>query len=122
MKALLRGLAGALTALALFGGCGGKTGAAKLSSAELKSFDSAPAELKQTWSNALEAAKSNDYVAGQTLFMKLLSEELTPQQRDAVSKASTDLNARLYAAFEKGDPGAQKAIQELRSNPPNRPR
>jgi hypothetical protein len=116
----LCGLVSAVAALSLLSGCGEKTG--KLSSAELKSFDSAAPEMKQIWTTALEVSKTNDYFGGQTLFSKLLTGELTPEQRSAVSKASTELNARLYAAFEKGDPEAQKAIQELRSNPPNRPR
>ena len=121
MKTLLRGGAGFVAALALFTGCAQKTGT-QLSSADLKAFDSAAPEVKQMWSSALEVSKTNDYVGGQTLFYKLLSGELSPEQRAAVGKASTDLNNRLYAAFEKGDPQAQKAIQEMRSNPPNRPR
>ena len=121
MKTLLRGLTGFVAALSLLCGCGQKTGT-QLSSAELKAFDSAPPEIKQMWSTALEVSKTNDYVGGQTLFYKLLSGELSPDQRSAVSKASTDLNTRLYAAFEKGDPQAQKAIQEMRANPPNRAR
>ena len=107
--------------LTLVAGCGHK-GSQKLSSNDLKAFDSAPAEVKQVWLMAVEASKTNDYVGGQTLFHRLLNQELTPEQKDAVSKESTALNQRLYDAFDKGDAAAVKAVEELRRNPPNRQR
>jgi hypothetical protein len=120
MKGLFSAAAATTAAVALLVGCGHK--GSELSAAELKAFDSAPAETKQMWVAALGASKTNDYVGGQTLFYKLLGGDLSPEQRAVVSKESTALNERLYAAFEKGDPEAKKAIEELRQNQANRPR
>jgi len=121
MKGLFWAVSVFTVSLFFFIGCGNKAGG-KLSSADLKVFDSAPEEVKQMWTRALEASKTNDYVGGATLLNQLLSGDLTPQQRDVVSRESTSLNSRLYGAVEKGDPEAQKAVQELRRNAPNRPR
>ena len=104
-----------LLSVLLLSGCA-KGGSQQLSASDLKAFDSAAPDMKQMWSTALEASKTNDYVGGQLLFGKLLAMELSPAQRDAVSKESTALNQRLYDAFSKGDPAAQKAMQELRAN------
>jgi tRNA A37 N6-isopentenylltransferase MiaA len=106
--------------LAFLTGCGQKT-AGELSSAEKRAFDQAPAELKAQWTAALEAGGTNDYVSAQTLLYGLLNQTLSQEQKQAVGKALSSLNDRLYSALDKGDPEAQKAIEELRRNPPNRP-
>jgi hypothetical protein len=106
--------------LAFLTGCGQKA-AGELSSAEKRAFDQAPAELKAQWTAALEAGGTNDYVSAQTLLYGLLNQALSQEQKQAVGKALSSLNDRLYSALDKGDPEAQKAIEELRRNPPNRP-
>jgi hypothetical protein len=103
----------------LLTGCGHKTGG-ELSSAEKAAFDQAPADLKAQWTAALEAGGTNDYVSAQTLLYGLLNQTLSPEQKQAVGKALSSLNDRLYSALDKGDPDAQKAIEELRRNPPSR--
>jgi hypothetical protein len=105
--------------LALLTGCGQKT-AGELSSAEKGAFDQAPGDLKAQWTGALEAAGTNDYVGAQTLLYGLLNQTLSPEQKQAVGKTLSSLNERLYSALDKGDPEAQKAMEELRRNPPNR--
>jgi hypothetical protein len=92
----------------------------ELSSAEVHAFDQAAPDLKQIWMTALEASKTNDYVGAQTMLYGLLNQNLSPDQKNAVTKESTALNDRLYAALEKGDPAAQKAMEDLRKNPPGR--
>jgi hypothetical protein len=74
------------------------------------------------WQVGLAASRTNDYVGGQTILFKLMNLDLTPEQREAVNRETTALNQRLYAAVDKGDPAAQKAMQELRANPPTRQR
>jgi hypothetical protein len=93
------------------GGLSGKDDAA---------FDQAPPDVKQMWTKASDAAKANDYVAAYNLYYSLLNAELTPQQKQAVSKANGVLNERLLAAMEKGDTDAQKAMEEMRSHSPAR--
>jgi hypothetical protein len=115
MKGFFSAVVALSVALGFLAGCS-KNASQQLSAADLKAFDAAAPELKQIWSVALEASKTNDYAGGQILFTKILNQELSPAQRDAVSKESTALNQRLYAAFEKGDPAAQKAIEELRKH------
>ena len=105
--------------LALLPGCGHKTGG-ELSSAEKRAFDQAPADLKAQWTAALEAGQTNDYVSAQTLLYGLLSQTLSPDQKQAVGKEQSLLNNRLYSGLDKGDPEAQRALEELRRNPPNR--
>ncbi len=103
----------------LLAGCGQKPGG-QLTDNERKVFDSAPAELKQTWEIALEASRTNDYAGAQTFFYGMLNQELSPAQREAVSKASTEVQQRLYDGVEKGDPVALKAMQDMRQNSPSR--
>lgn len=74
------------------------------------------------WTAATEAARTNDYVGAQNLLFGLLNAQtLSAEQKAAVSKEIGTVNDQLYAAFDKGDPAAQKAVEELRRNPPNRP-
>ena len=101
--------------------CGHKTGVEQLSPADKRAFDQAPADLKTQWTAALQAGETNDYVGAQTLLYGLLNQTLSPEQKQAVGKGLSSLNDRLYSALAKGDPEAQKAIEELRRNPPNRP-
>lgn len=107
--------------LVLLIGCGEKK-LGQLTSAEAKAFDQAPAEAKQQWTSAVEATRTNDYVGAQTLLFGLLNQELSTDQKAAVQKQMGIVNDNLYAALEKGDPEAQKAMDELRRNPPNRPK
>jgi hypothetical protein len=110
----------AFAALLLFGGCnkGNSTGPA----AEIKAFDTASPEVKQVWQAALEADRTNGYAAALTIYYSMLREDLTPEQRDAVGRVSTSLKQRLSDAAQKGDAGAQAALQEFRQRAPNRPR
>lgn len=109
-----------IAALLLAAGCGKQTGG--LSPNEKQAFDSASPEVKQNWEMALAAGQTNDYVASLTLFGRLLSREMSPEQKNAASKEMTAVNERMFAAAQKGDQAARKAIEELRRNPPNRPR
>ena len=90
--------------------------------AEVKAFETATPEVKQIWQTALEADHTNDYAKGLTLYYSLLSENLTPEQREAVGKLSTGLKQRMSDAAEKGDASAQAAVQQLQQRAPGRPR
>jgi len=110
-----------LTALAL-SGCH-RQASSKVSPGEQAAFNQAVPEIKELWDKALEADKANDYFAAESFLYKLLGQaSLTPEQRSAAEKESTDVKRRLDAAAEKGDPAAKAALQQLRSNLPNRQR
>jgi hypothetical protein len=98
-------------ALILTAGCGPKAPA--LSSSDLKAFDSAPPEVKQTWEKALAADKANDYVTAQSLLDSLGKMQLSAEQSNAVVAESGTFSARLWQAAEKNDPAAVKAVQEI---------
>jgi hypothetical protein len=100
--------------------CGGRKSTGEITASEKQAFDSAPPELKQMWLSGLEAVSTNDYAGAQTLFYGLLTQQLSPPQRQAVTKESTFVMDRIYAGIDKGDPAALKAAEELRRNPPNR--
>lgn len=86
-----------------------------------KAFDQAPPDVKQFWDAAQAADKTNNYAAGQTLYYSLLRQNITPEQKQAVTEALTGLTDRFNKALDAGDPAAQEALKELRRNPPNRP-
>jgi hypothetical protein len=104
----------------LMTGCGRQKVPSDLSSSDKQAFDSAPAEIKQVWIKGLEAVNTNDYAMAQNLFYSLLSQDLSPAQKQAVTKETTIVMDRLYSGVEKGDPTALKAMEEMRRNPPNR--
>jgi hypothetical protein len=112
-------LTAASAALLLLAGCGKK---ALETAGDSQVFDKASPELKQMWQTALEASKTNDYVTAEMVLYRLSRPELTPEQRDAISRQLTSLTERLNDAVAKGDPAAKAAVTELRRNPPNRQR
>jgi hypothetical protein len=110
-----------VSSLLLFTGCGGDT--VKVTGANLEAFKSAPPEIKQKWEKALEDDKANHYAAaGKAYFELLRAPNLTAEQLQAVQNAAAALNQKMYDAADKGDAAAQKAIDELRSGAPARPR
>ena len=114
---LLRRLTAASAALLLLAGCGKK---GLVTADDVRVFDKASPELKQMWQTALEASKTNDYVTAEMVLYRLSRPELTPEQRDAISRQLTDLTERLNVAVAKDDPAAKAAVAELHRNPPNR--
>ena len=74
------------------------------------------------WVQASEAVRTNGYVSAYNLCYQLSNADLSPDQKQAVTKVSADLNDRLLAAVDKGDPAAQQALEEMRRDPPNRKR
>lgn len=107
--------------LLLLAGCGGDK--VKVTGANLEAFKSAPPEIQQKWDKALQDDKANNYAAaGKAYFELLRTPNLSPEQLQAVQNAAAALNQKMYAAADKGDAAAQKAINELRSGVATRPR
>jgi hypothetical protein len=104
-------LAALAFALLLSAGCAPK--APTLSSSDMKAFDSASADVKQTWEKALAADKANDYLNAQNLLDSLAKMPLSADQSNALVVESGTFGARLWQAAEKNDPVAVKAVQEI---------
>ena len=84
-------------------------------------FDSAPAELKDMWGQALEADRTNDYYKAEVLLYEIIRQNPAPEQTDEARKELVIVHHRMQDAVEKGDPEAKAAFQKFRENPPNRP-
>jgi len=97
--------------LLVVGGCGNQT--IKLTSEERRAFESAPAEVKQAWENALAADKANDYVNAQKLLDGLKQMQLNDEQKQALDAESAAFHQRLWQAAEKNDPAAVQAVLEI---------
>ncbi len=110
---------GLLLGAVLLAGCGREGGPAPTNPG---AFDTASPEMRQSWTLALEASRTNDYVKAQALLFALLRQQPTPEQTLAIQKQIAVSRQSLEAAVEKGDPAAQAALQQLRQNPPNRSR
>src|SRR5271170_1406755 len=80
--------------LLVVGGCGNQT--IKLTSEERRAFESAPAEVKQAWENALAADKANDYVNAQKLLDGLKQMQLNDEQKQALDAESAAFHQRLW--------------------------
>lgn len=108
----------AVVALGFAAGCRAKASRVAQDNA---AFAQASPETRQFWDSAMAAAATNDYATAQTMFYALLGTSLSPEQKVAVSDASTALNDRFLKALRAGDPAAQAALKAMRQHPPNRP-
>ena len=102
-----------LLALALALGCS-KGGPDK--SIPSSAFDSAPAELKKSWNDALASWKSHHYAEAAENFVSVQasSAALSQEQSDAVTKAVDEFGQQAFTAANKGDTDATQAVQTLR--------
>jgi hypothetical protein len=113
LKTLIQYASLVVVSTALFCGCG--QGKSKVDSADLKVFDSAPAELKDLWLQSQAAAGTNDYVQAMLALRALMQRELSPEQRAAVETTMGAYDAKLSRAAARGDAEAKKAQETLRS-------
>lgn len=79
-------------------------------------FDSAPADIKQSWNEGVAAWKSHRYAQAATNFSSLQSKtaKLSSQQADALTKAVDEFGQEAFEAANKGDAGATEAVKLLR--------
>jgi hypothetical protein len=118
MKAF-RSLTGLFLAAAVLvvGSLGCKKDAASLGAEGSKAFQSAPADVKQKWDQAVAALNSKDYAKAIITLQDLKSvPTITPEQLKAVEQTATAASDQMYEAANKGDAGAQKAINDLRDS------
>jgi hypothetical protein len=113
LKTLIQYTSLAVVTTALFCGCG--QGKSKVDSADLKAFDSAPAELKDLWLQSQSAAGTNDYLQATLVLRALMQRELSPGQRAVVETTTGTYEAKLSRAAARGDAEAKKALDTIRS-------
>ena len=82
-----------------------------------KVFDSAPVAVKESWARAVACAQTNDYAGATILMWGLRKQELTPAQSAAVEASLKTVMEAMYAAADRGDLAAKKAIDELKKRP-----
>lgn len=104
----------ALTTL-LGTGCSRSNGG--FSATQSKAFDSAPADVRETWQKALAADAATNYMDTLNLLNSLKLMQLSDEQRDVLNKKFTDFDQRLWAAAAKKDPSALQAVQAMRTRP-----
>ena len=98
--------------LLMFSGCDNHQ-TLNLTSTESQAFDSAPADVKEAWKNAVVADTGNDYVNAQKLLDGLKQMQLSDQQKKTLDAETAAFHLRLWQAAEKNDPAAVKAAQEI---------
>jgi hypothetical protein len=79
-------------------------------------FDSAPADVKQSWNDGIAAWKNHRFVAAATNFVALQSKSttLSPEQTDALTKAVGEFGQEAFEAANKGDAAATEAVNLMR--------
>lgn len=100
------------------------TGACKKQAAVKPSqqvFDNAPPEIKEMWTQALQADGTNDFYKAEVLLYELIRRDIAPEQVEAARAELVLVHTRLKDLTAKGDPTAKAAFDQLRMNPPNRP-
>ena len=111
-------LAGVLCAvsftLGVLSGCK-KSGSGSVAT-DPKLFQSASAEAKALWEEALAARQTNGVVEAYIKFRLLRSHgDLSPDQITAVDGQCKRINEELGAAAAKGDANAQQALVDIRN-------
>ncbi len=71
------------------------------------------------WDGALAADQTNNFVAAEILLYRLLKQDISPEQKEAVARTIGSVKDHLSAAVQSGDPAAKEAVAELQRNPPN---
>lgn len=108
-------VSGAIFIFALLLGAGCGPSQLKSTASESKAFDSAPADVKLAWEQALAADKANDYATTHKLLESLRQMQLNDNQKQAVEKERTAFGQRLWAAAKKNDPAAIKVIRQIKN-------
>jgi hypothetical protein len=80
-----------------------------------KAFANAPAEIKEAWQKASDAAKSNDYTGALLLLQDLRARPgLSAEQGQAAERTAAAVSDRMYDAAAKGDAKAKEALDQMR--------
>ena len=97
----------------------GKKGS-HLPAGDKRAFDKATPEIKELWTQALEAERTNDYYRAQVLLFEIVQRKPSDQEVEAAKAQMTLGLQKMRDAASKGDPAAKAAFDEFRQNPPGR--
>lgn len=86
-----------------------------------RAFENAPPELKEIWTQAMEADKTNDFYKAEVLLYELIRQVPAPEQVEAARSELVLVHARFQDLVSKGEPAAKAAFEQMKLNPPNRP-
>ncbi len=103
----------ALCLVNLLAGCG--PSAPKVTSADMKTFESASPELKAVWTRAHAAARTNDYATAILALRSMVAQNLSVEQIEAVQNSIRAYNVKLMEAADRGDATAQKGLEAVRA-------
>jgi hypothetical protein len=80
------------------------------------SFNSAPPDLREKWQAAAQYASGNNYLGAATNLIDIFSksQQLTPEQNDALNQAWMKLGNLAFAAANAGDKGATEAVLKMK--------
>ena len=109
MNAMIR-FGAIVLALALVGGCG-KPGASAVAAGHSQLFPDG--QLKTDWDTATAAMQTNGYIAAGTALNKMLAENPSAAQLEAIHDTLRALNGQMVAAADKGDVNARNTLEEL---------
>jgi hypothetical protein len=106
--------AAAFLIIAVLAGCS-KGGPSKDISSS--SFDSAPADVKQMWTDALASWKNHRYPEAAKNFVSLQGKtaSLSKEQTDDLTQAMDEFGVAAFAAANKGDAQATEAVKTMQN-------
>lgn len=82
-----------------------------------KAFATASPEVKASWASANAAMTTNGYATAILQLQELRAAPgLTADQQKVIDAKSTAISDQMYAAANKDDPAAKKAIEDLRDS------
>jgi hypothetical protein len=105
----------AVAALALLPGCS-KSGPS--GNVQASAFDSAPADVKQLWNDAMSSWKAHHFAQAADKFVavKGRSGELSAPQVEALTRAIDEFGSETFKAANNGDAEATKAVLALKGS------
>jgi hypothetical protein len=99
----------------LFPACSEKVEPARL---DMASFNSAPAEIKESWKAAAGWASKRNYLGAVTNMLVVFSnsQKLTPEQNADLNRAWQELGNKAFEAGNKGDKTSVEAFLKMRDS------
>jgi len=104
----------------LLSGCGKQPQIGDAPPPNPTAFDNAAPEIKELWTQALEADKTNDYYRAQVILYEIIRSEVPPDQVNEARRQIGVFHERLMEGVKKGDAEAKAAYEKFRELPPSR--
>ena len=81
-------------------------------------FNSAPPELRENWKAAGQYVSKNNYLGAATNLIALFSksQQLTPEQNEALNQVWVQLSNQAFEAANNGDKAATEAVLKMKES------